>query len=346
MRTNDLLDKKTLDLCSDLEKLVMYSVTKQTWSRHCSAWKLFDEFCAIYAIANTLPVKIETARAFTTWAVSRRGLKGDTVKAYLSSLNVAHSISNTSSANFNSDPCIKIALKGAKNLEGLSKKGTSTRLPMNIHLLNILGHRIMESNWSDFSKQVFWTACVTSFYTSCRMGEILPERENYVDPHTTLSWQNVQFGEDDEILIFVPYSKTSGFDGKLLDVYPIKDSNTCPAAALKRLRTLAIKVGTFAPENPVFAFKSKKNLTKAVLNKKLAELLGDFCDCNHKFTGHTFRAAIPSLLGSFPDQNSVSELKEWGNWGSDSYKHYMKDVRENRRKIFSKIIDCMYDNSV
>ena len=122
MRTNDLLDKKMLDLCSDLEKLVMYSVTKQTWSRHCSAWKLFDEFCAIYAIANTLPVKIETARAFTTWAVSRRGLKGDTVKAYLSSLNVAHSISNTSSANFNSDPCIKIALKGAKNLEGLSKK--------------------------------------------------------------------------------------------------------------------------------------------------------------------------------------------------------------------------------
>ena len=110
------------------------------------------------------------------------------------------------------------------------------------------------------------------------------------------------------------------------------------AAALKRLRTLAIKVGTFAPENPVFAFKSKKNLTKVVLNKKLAELLGDFCDCNHKFPGHFFRAAIPSLLGSFPDQNSVSELKEWGNWGSDSYKHYMKDVRENRRKIFSKII--------
>ena len=72
--------------------------------------------------------------------------------------------------------------------------------------------------------------------------------------------------------------------------------------------------------------------------------MGDFCDENHMLTGHSFRAAIPSLIGAFPDKNLVSELKEWGNWESNSCKIYMKDVRENRRKLFEKLLYCMHVN--
>ena len=185
-------------------------------------------------------------------------------------MNVAHTISSTSTANLNSDPCVKMLLKGAKNIEGMTRKKKISRLPMNIDLLSILGHRLSQLNnlnWNSVSKQVFWTACVTSFFTSCRMGEILPNGEKEFDPHTTLLWQNISFGDNKEILIFVPYSKTTGFDGKLLDVYPIEGSNLCPASALIRLRKLAKKEGLFGPQNPVFSFKSKKNLTKAILNE-------------------------------------------------------------------------------
>ena len=72
------------------------------------------------------------------------------------------------------------------------------------------------------------------------------------------------------------------------------------------------------------------------------DLLGEFCDDHHKLTGHSFRAAIPSLIGSYPILNSVSELKDWGNWESDSYKLYMKSTRETRKKLFDKILLCMY----
>ena len=81
-----------------------------------------------------------------------------------------------------------------------------------------------------------------------------------------------------------------------------------------------------------------------MLNKKLKELLGDFCDDFHTFTGHSFRAAIPSLISSHPDKSTVSELKDWGSWESNSYRYYLKDVRENRKKLFSKIIDCMFSS--
>ena len=67
---------------------------------------------------------------------------------------------------------MKMILKGAKNLGGIFQRKPIVRLPMNIDLLDILGHRICSSKWGNFSKQVLWAACVTSFYTSSRMGEL------------------------------------------------------------------------------------------------------------------------------------------------------------------------------
>ena len=98
-----------------------------------------------------------------------------------------------------------MVLKEAKNLE-VSGEKSIVHMPMNIHLLEMLGHRISETTWSNFLKQVFWTACVTGFFTSCRMGEILPAHEKSFDPDTTVLWQNLQFIKNGDILIFVPYS--------------------------------------------------------------------------------------------------------------------------------------------
>ena len=342
LRSDRLLNEETNRLCADLEKLVMYSATTQTWAGHCSAWNLFYEFCDIFGIKKTTPIDIKDTRAFATWAVSKRGLKSSTVKTYLSSLNVAHTISNCSKGSNLSDPCVKMILKGAKNMEGASSSNKVVRLPMSIDLLDILGHKIYSTNWSPYSKQVVWTACTICFYSSCRMGELLPPYEYGFDPLTTLLWENIQIGENKEILIFVPFSKTKGFDGKIIDIFPVKNSKTCPASAIIRLKSLAAEIGTFDPKKPVFALKSGKNFTKNSLNRILMDLLGEFCDDHHKLTGHSFRAAIPSLIGSYPILNSVSELKDWGNWESDSYKLYMKSTRETRKKLFDKILLCMY----
>ena len=153
----------------------------------------------------TVPISPEYARAFATWAVTKKGLKSSTIKSYISSLNVAHTLANTPNGNLNSDPCIKMVLKGASNVSCLSEPAKPDRLPMNIHLLEILSHRLTELSWSDFSKQIFWTACTLRFFTACRMGELVPTSENSFDPATTLTWDNVKFLENKEALIFIPY---------------------------------------------------------------------------------------------------------------------------------------------
>ena len=215
LKSRDLIPSKTHSL------LVLYSATKQTWNKHCSAWKLFNDFCNIYKINNDLPIDVRVARAFVTWAIGKKNLKSSTVKSYVSSLNIAHTLSSNENGNLNSDPCVKMLLKGAENSNDKTTHPTTVCLPMNLDLLDILGHRISILGWSAFSKQVFWTACVVCFFTSCRMGELLPSHTKNHNPDTTLLWKNVKILSDEDILLLVPYSKTTGFKGKVLDIYPL-----------------------------------------------------------------------------------------------------------------------------
>ena len=342
IKTDRLIPAEMSALSKDFENLILYSASKQTWAKHCSAWKLYNEFCISFGTTFKLPIPVEFIRAFVTWAISVKKLKDSTVRSYISSLNIAHTLSNVNSRNLNSDPCVKMALKGANNLQALTSPVKPDRLPMNVFLLEVLSDRIFKLNWTPFSKQVFWTACTLCFFTSCRMGELVALNEKDFDPTTTLTWGNVSFDGNKEIVIFVPYTKTTGFKGKVLDVFYMEGNNLCPASALKKLRSMVQKENIFSLDKPVFSFLSGKHLTKNQINNWLAQLLNDFTDPHHKITGHSFRAGIPSCLACFPDRDTVDSIKEWGQWYSDSYTSYAKHEREKRRAIFLKIVSCLY----
>ena len=167
MKPRELLTPEYHSLCNDLSNLIRLSSSKQTWAKHCSGWKLYTEFCSTCRVNFDLTIKVESVRAFVTWAASTKRLKSNSIKSYVSRLNMAHTISNSTSPNLSSDSCIKLAIKGAKNSVDQYSTCRLSRIPMSYNLLVILGHRINALNWGDFSKQVFWTACTTSFFSSC-----------------------------------------------------------------------------------------------------------------------------------------------------------------------------------
>ena len=162
--------------------------------------------------------------------------------------------------------------------------------------------------------------------------------ERSFDPATTLTWDNVVFLENKEILILIPYTKTTGFNGRVVDVFRIKGDKMCPASAMFLLKKLNEKNGDLVGNKPVFSFLSGKNLTKKKINDILAKLFVDFTDDKHKITGHSFRAAIPSALSSFPLENSIEDIIEWGSWESSCYTKYLKHEREKKRALFSRIV--------
>ena len=99
LKPDELLAPECNSLCKDFSRLVLYSATKQSWAKHCSAWKLYDEFCKSFGVRNSLSIKVEYARAFVTWAATKKHLKSSTIKSYISSLNMAHTISNVQNTN-------------------------------------------------------------------------------------------------------------------------------------------------------------------------------------------------------------------------------------------------------
>ncbi len=93
-----------------------------------------------------------------------KGLKADTVKAYLSSINVAHNFRGLESHC--SNVIIASMLKGAKNMslyEGLTR---GTRKVMSYPLMKLLQHQIFNAEWSDDSKLVVWAASLTAYFGS------------------------------------------------------------------------------------------------------------------------------------------------------------------------------------
>ena len=75
IKTDKLLPEAMSSLSDDFDKLVLHSVGRQTWAKHCSAWKLYKEFCLCFGAVFELPVTVQYARAFVTWAVSVKKLK-------------------------------------------------------------------------------------------------------------------------------------------------------------------------------------------------------------------------------------------------------------------------------
>ena len=102
-------------LSNSFENLLINSISKQTWAKHSSAWNLYKEFCFCFNTKFELPILVQYVRAFSTWAVTARGLKSSTVKSYISSLNTAHVLSSVEGKNLNLDTCVKMILKGAEN---------------------------------------------------------------------------------------------------------------------------------------------------------------------------------------------------------------------------------------
>ena len=109
-----------------------------------------------------------------------------------------------------------------------------------------------------------------------------------------------------------------------------------------KLRKMSVEMGRGGCHLPVFSFSSGRGLTKTCMNEKLKYLLGDFEDENHKISGHSFRAGIPSALASFPDKNRITDILDWGRWEqTETYKKYTKMDRDRKRKLFDKIVTCL-----
>ena len=203
---------------------------------------------------------------------------------------------------------------------------------MTLPLLKILGHQIAASDWSEDSKQVLWTAMTVAFFGSFRFGEILCSSPSKFVENESLLWKDVIFKED-SVLIKIKIPKSRNAKGKFVDLFTIPNCTFCPVLALKARN----------PLSPVFEFASGLLLTSGSLNTSLVKLLQPVIgDSAVLISGHSFRAALPSVLANRPDLASDEDIKRWGRWSSASFQLYTRLKPLQRRIIFSKIVSAIH----
>jgi len=332
-------------LDSKLRNLIFSSLSKSSWAKYDSGWNSFLKFQKSVDKHISLPISIEHLRAYVVWALSNANLKAETVSSYLTGIKLAHILSNLECADFRNDRVIDMCLKGGKNLKCFDLKSSKTRNAFSIHALLFLGDKIASLNWSDYSKLVVWTAATTAFFSSARMGEILPQSSSQNDPFRTLCWNYVKFLEDGRILIFIPCTKTSPRKGEIIDLFPFIPNLVCPTSSLKRLFEESKKKTNFSMKDPVFSFFSGKPLTPRILNEILESLLGGFfTDNSGSFSCHSFRAAIPSIVADYPDESFTCDIKDWGRWKGESFKIYARTVANKRKFLCDKIYKIIRDS--
>jgi hypothetical protein len=315
--------------------LIEASYAKATWGKHCAALKSLENFEASYGKKLSWPLSIEVICKYTSWALTEKKLKANTVRSYLSSIKIAHELNHM--CYVGNQFVVNAMLKGADNLSLYDNKPNGSRKVMTLALLRILGHQIALCDWCMDSKVTIWCACTTAFFGSFRFGEILPISESEFCKVDTLLWNDIKFRKDGSILIHVKIDKNRNNQGSYIDLFEFKGKNCCPVKSLNDLKSRRSD-----PNQPVFQFANKRNLCSSKLNVLIQELLfpviGNYA---YDISGHSFRAGLPSAMANNPNLAKDTDIKAWGRWSSNSYLLYTRLKLNQKKSIFDKIVTVL-----
>jgi hypothetical protein len=328
------------DLSEDVKMFVRASVAENTWKKHNSAWQCVKCYSSTFSIPITMPMNESFICEFAAWALKEKELMPSTVTSYLSSLTTIHELKGFKNHNCLT-PLAKKVIQGAQNLRFYTNMVKCTRKVVTLPMLKLIGHEIAKSDWSKNSKQVFWSACVTAFFGSFRLSEILSKSEWNYNETETLLWSDVKFTGPDSVLIHITVEKSRNIKGAFIDLFRFSGHNCCPVSCLKALYD--VSNSAVNSNKPVFSFESGKLLIADILVNCVRELLRPHLgDEVEGIFGHSFRAGLPAAMADCPDIANSEDVKSWGRWNSSSFLLYTRLKFHMRRAIFNKIMS-IYD---
>ena len=286
--------------------LIGAAFSSNSWNRYNSSLNCYSQFLNSIGLSIHFPANKDLLRGFVSWAVNTKNLQPNTIRVYLSDLKLAHNLREFNSQFFD-DFFTKTMLKGADHLNMYKTITKKTKLVMTFNMLKILGHQIRNSSWPSEKKRIFWAASCLSFFGSFRMGEILPNNDNY-NTEETLNWTDIQFRNDNSLLVNIKFPKhIKNPLGDFADIFPINGKNYSPVLLLKKLHK---SIHPSKLSQPIFTYNSGKALTAKDFTSDLKLLLTPIFGPVIQFlSGHSFRAGIPAALSNCPDLASDYDIR-------------------------------------
>ena len=268
-----------------------------------------------------MPATIDDLLVFISFCHFSKKYAPSTIEGLFSALKTLHLTRSLDVENFDAF-LVKQARTGLVNKSAIELQPKKHRLSMSFPALKILGDIISKkSSWPLNDRLSVWTACLTAFWGSFRMGELISNRANSPSFHC-LKWSQVSFASDHSGFNVFVHSPKSSSDprGQVSFVAAYSDPRYCPLLYIKRLR----KISFVSPDSYVFKFASGKFVHTQIIRAVLRELSDAIPVSGGHFSGHSFRAALPSMMAAHPDSFSSREVRQTGKWSSDAADKYMR----------------------
>lgn len=330
---------------NNLSEVINMGLSDSTWNKYRTAHNHLKRVEEETGVSMNIPLSDGQLLWYVSYLGIHRNVDSKTIDNYLSGLRMLH-ISLGFSVPTLKSPIVKMAIKGTKRRQNLKDelKVKKKRRAISLPILEYISHQIaVDPVLSVFDKQLYFAVCLTGFFGSFRMGEIVSRQAKSFDSQFTLLTEDVSFN----IVPFPDGSSVKSFRfrikspkiekvsvGDEVEVFEV-DSPMDPIAALSRYIGMLEERGWQDPVKPLFRRDNGMCITRDHLNKFLKNKLSPLLASDDLVSCHSFRAGISSHMTGWGF--SSDEIMGQGRWSSSSWELYCKLPLTRRRFIASKL---------
>ncbi|KIK95450.1 hypothetical protein PAXRUDRAFT_140624 [Paxillus rubicundulus Ve08.2h10] len=302
-----------------LFQVMLCSLDKDICGNYGAGLLCFTQFCDSQKISevNRMPASTSLLSAF---ASAHAGTVSDkTVSNWLAGLHFWHVVNHTS---WNTDGMLHHICRGVAKMVSPSSK-CSKHPPITLEALIILGKGLDSSSY--FDSAIWATTCIT-FWSCCRLGELLIPSPNLFSPqkhisHSVLPLSNC-FLTNKDLTHFcsfhIPWTKTTRELGTDISI-TYRPHITCPFITLHAHLTINSDLPSSAP---LFSFKLPNRSWQALTKPEFMR------HCNQIWV----EAGFPSMPGHAFHISGATELllqgvspdvvAQQGRWKSQAFLEY------------------------
>ena len=273
------------------------------------ALDLFGSFRKHYKLGQTWPAPLCHLETFIAY-LFQNGYAYRTASTYISAVRFQHKLLGLS------DKLSETII--AKTLEGYrrSKPSADTRLPITYELLHKLCLHLKHVCNSLYETQLFKAAFTLAFFGLFRVGELVFSGK----ANRQLFLSDLKdFNACKEFTVYLRQSKTNQCGPPQKIHIVATGSDTCPVSAM---RTYLRVRSTASPDCYLFCHHDGSPLTRYQFGAVLRRTMGYIGLAGSHYRSHSFRIGAATWLAR--QGVSHSDIKKFGRWSSNSFKHYIR----------------------